>query len=228
MKDWDSSNSRLANPRVLPHFESFLDARMAELVDALDSKSSSREGVRVRPPLRVPFQPSFFMEALIRRGRESDMPALRDIINHYIAHSIVTFEMVEMSLENRKTWFTQFTDTGRYQLFVAEKDKEVVGYAASLRFHQRPAYAPSVMTSIYLHPEHLGQGIGGRIYETLLDELKKAEDVHRAYGLVVLPNPGSEKLHERLGFQVAGVLHEGGYKFGEYHDVRMYEHRLGK
>ena len=31
-----------------------LDARMAELVDALDSKSSSREGVRVRPPLRVP------------------------------------------------------------------------------------------------------------------------------------------------------------------------------
>ena len=29
-------------------------ARMAELVDAPDSKSGSREGVRVRPPLRVP------------------------------------------------------------------------------------------------------------------------------------------------------------------------------
>ena len=228
MKDWDSSNSRLANPRVLHHFERFLDARMAELVDALDSKSSSREGVRVRPPLRVPFQPSFYMEALIRRGRESDMPALRDIINHYIANSIVTFEMVEMSLENRKTWFTQFTETGRYQLFVAEKDKEVVGYAASLRFHQRPAYAPSVMTSIYLHPDHLGQGIGVRIYRELLDELKKVDDVHRAYGLVVLPNPGSEKLHDKLGFQVAGLLHEGGHKFGEYHDVRIYEHRMGK
>ena len=54
------------------------------------------------------------------------------------------------------------------------------------------------------------------------------EDVHRAYGLVVLPNPGSEKLHEKLGFQIAGLLHEGGFKFGKYHDVRMYEHRLGK
>jgi phosphinothricin acetyltransferase len=52
--------------------------------------------------------------------------------------------------------------------------------------------------------------------------------VHRVYGLVVLPNPGSERLHEKLGFQVAGVLNEGGYKFGEYHDVRMYEHRLEK
>ena len=79
------------------------------------------------------------------------MPALRDIINHYITESVVTFEMVEMSLENRKTWFTQFTQNGRYQLMVAELEGRVVGYAASLRFHQRPAYAPSVMTSIYLH-----------------------------------------------------------------------------
>ena len=54
---------------------------MAELVDALDSKSSFRKEVRVRPPLRVPF---LFLMAIIRRGRESDMPALRDIINHYI------------------------------------------------------------------------------------------------------------------------------------------------
>ena len=156
------------------------------------------------------------------------MPALRDILNHYILNSVVTFEMVELSLENRKTWFTQFSDTGRYQLFVAEQAEEVVGYAASLRFHQRPAYAPSVMTSIYLHKDHTGKGIGEKVYSALIEELKKVEDVHRAYGLVVLPNPGSEKLHEKLGFQVAGLLHEGGFKFGKYHDVRMYEHRLGK
>ena len=156
------------------------------------------------------------------------MPYLRDILNHYILNSVVTFEMVELSLENRKTWFTQFSDTGRYQLFVAEEAEEVIGYAASLRFHQRPAYAPSVMSSIYLHPEHTGKGIGEKIYSELIENLKKTEDVHRIYGLVVLPNPGSQRLHEKLGFQIAGLLHEGGYKFGKYHDVRMYEHRLEK
>tara|TARA_B100002019_G_C21130200_1_gene527887 strand:+ start:147 stop:797 length:651 start_codon:yes stop_codon:yes gene_type:complete len=202
-------------------------ARMAELVDALDSKSSFRKEVRVRPPLRVPSK-THILKVNIRRGRESDMSALRDIINHYIRESAVTFEMVEMSLENRKTWFTQFTDNGRYQLMIAELEDQVVGYAASLRFHQRPAYAPSVMTSIYLHPDHTGKGIGEVVYSSLIEELKKVDEVHRAYGLVVLPNPGSEKLHEKLGFQVAGLLHEGGYKFGKYHDVRMYEHRLGK
>ena len=202
---------------------------MAELVDALDSKSSSREGVRVRPPLRVP-PPDILlfkgMDTLIRRGHESDLPALRDILNHYILNTVVTFEMVEMSLENRKTWFTQFREDGRYQLMVAEKNKTVVGYAASLRFHQRPAYAPSVMTSIYIHPNYLGLGIGEQVYSALLENLKAESEAHRAYGLVVLPNEGSVRLHEKLGFRQAGLLSEGGYKFGKFHDVRIYEHRL--
>ena len=43
-----------------------------------------------------------------------------------------------------------------------------VGYAASLRFHLRPAYAPSVMTSIYLAPDHTGKGIGKKVYSALL------------------------------------------------------------
>ena len=168
------------------------------------------------------------MNTIIRRGLESDLPALRDILNHYILNTVVTFEMVELFLENRKTWFTQFREEGRYQLMVAEQEGETIGYAASLRFHQRPAYAPSVMTSIYLHPDHLGKGIGAMVYSALLENLTKEEDVHRAYGLVVLPNPGSVQLHRKLGFREAGLLHEGGYKFGKYHDVRIYEHRLGK
>src|SRR6056300_1257201 len=109
--------------------------------------------------------------AIIRRGRESDMPALRDIINYYITESVVTFEMVEMSLENRKTWFTQFTQDGRYQLMVAELEGIVDGYAESLRFLLRAAYAPSVMTSIYLHKDHTGKGIGVKVYSALIEEL---------------------------------------------------------
>lgn len=43
--------------RKKPLIFAVLKARMAESVDALDSKSSARKGVRVRPPLRVlPYQ----------------------------------------------------------------------------------------------------------------------------------------------------------------------------
>ena len=50
------------------------------------------------------------MNLSIRRATEADLPALRDIINHYIRESAVTFEMEEVSLENRVAWFRQFTE----------------------------------------------------------------------------------------------------------------------
>ena len=166
------------------------------------------------------------MNLSIRRATEADLPALRDIINHYIRESAVTFEMEEVSLENRVEWFRQFTETGRHQLLLGEVDGEVAGYAASVHFHERPAYEPSVMTSVYLSPNHLGQRIGEALYRVLLSELEKTGKVHRAYGLVVMPNPASEKLHEKLDYQEAGLLHEAGYKLGEYHDVKIYERRF--
>ena len=44
----------LRNRRTFQILSYFYNARMAELADALDSKSCSRKGVRVRPPLRAP------------------------------------------------------------------------------------------------------------------------------------------------------------------------------
>ena len=54
--------------------------------------------------------------------------------------------------------------------------------------------------------------------------------------VVVNANQLIERVSWRLGYvnggsasmDLAGLLHEGGYKFGKYHDVRMYEHRLEK
>ena len=166
------------------------------------------------------------MSLLTRHGAEADLPAIRDILNHYILKTAVTFEMEEVSLENRKEWFKQFDTSGRHQMIVAEVDGEVAGYAASVRFHERPAYEPSVMTSVYLSPTFVGKGIGENLYKNLITGLEKSGKVHRVYGLVVLPNPASIKLHEKLNFKGTGLLHEAGYKLGKYHDVRIYEHRF--
>ena len=166
------------------------------------------------------------MNLSIRNGVEADLPAIRDIINHYIVETAVTFDVEEVSLENRREWFKQFDPSGRHQLIVAEVDGTVAGYASSVRFHERPAYQPSVMTSVYVREAQLGQGIGETLYRVLLSALEKTELVHRAYALVVIPNPGSDKLHEKLGFHEAGVLNEAGYKLEQYHDVRIYERRF--
>lgn len=162
-------------------------------------------------------------ELIMRPGRESDLHEILEIHNHFVRETTNTFELDEATLENRIEWFAQFDETGPYQLLVGEGEGGLAGYAASTRFHERPAYAPSVMTSVYLHPDQTGKGIGQQLYQVLLDSLQKTEEVHRVYGLVVIPNPASEHLHEKLGFREAGLLNEAGYKFGTYHSVRIYE-----
>ncbi|MEE4298231.1 MAG: N-acetyltransferase family protein, partial [Pseudomonadales bacterium] len=86
----------------------------------------------------------------------------------------------------------------------------------------RAAYDRSVETSIYLAPAAVGRGLGEPLYRHLLDAID-ATDVHRAYGVITVPNPASIALHERLGFSEVGRLSECGRKFDRWHDVAILE-----
>jgi len=159
----------------------------------------------------------------IRQAEPGDLNRLVEIYNHYVTETHVTFDTEPFAVGARTQWFTQFSDSGPYRLLVAEMDEELVGYASSTRFKQRPAYGTSVETTIYIDPEHLGKGIGRPLYDDLLQRLQNEESVHRAYAGVALPNPGSIALHEKLGFVRVGSYHEVGFKFGKYWDVDWFE-----
>jgi phosphinothricin acetyltransferase len=159
---------------------------------------------------------------LIRRPEQADLPVLLDIYNHYVIHTPVTFDIEPRTLAQRQEWFDTFKHTGRYQCFVAEKSGSPVGWASSHRFHERAAYDTSVSVSVYLGPGHQRKGLGRRLYMALFDALER-EDVHRIYGSITLPNPGSVGLHEAMGFVRIGVQSEVGRKFGKFWDIELYE-----
>ena len=162
----------------------------------------------------------------IRRARSVDLPRLLEIYNHYIEHTHITFDTDPVSLDARRAWLDAFSESGPHQLFVAESNGHVHGYASSGRFRIKPAYARSVETSIYLGPEDCGVGAGGVLYAHLLEVLEADPTVHRAYGGVALPNEGSIALHQRFGFKRLGTWSEVGFKFGRYWDVAWYERAL--
>ena len=157
----------------------------------------------------------------IRRPEPGDLLALTDIYNHYVRESPATFEIEPYSVEQRQKWLAGFASTGRYQCFVALRDGVPAGWASSHRYNERPAYDPTVLTSIYLAPEARGQGLGRRLYATLFRALE-LEDIHRVFAGIVPPNPASTGLHESFGFRLAGTLTEVGRKFGRYWDVATY------
>jgi phosphinothricin acetyltransferase len=162
---------------------------------------------------------------VIRPAEADDLAGVVRILNHYIEHSHVTFDTRPFTPEERRTWFDAFGAAGRHRLLVAQNGTGIVGYASSTAIRPKPAYDPSVETTIYLDPGAVGRGIGRRLYASLLD-LLAAEDVHRAYAGIALPNPASIALHESLGFRHLGTFDEAGRKFGRYWSIGWWERRF--
>ncbi|MGZ4610458.1 MAG: N-acetyltransferase family protein [Actinomycetes bacterium] len=162
---------------------------------------------------------------VVRPGGLGDLPALTDIYNHYVRSGAATFDIAELTVEQRREWLLHYAESGPHRLLVAVVDGEVVGYATSGPFRAKPAYATSVETSVYCRADSTGRGLGRLLYGELFAALA-GEDLHRAYAGVALPNDASVALHERAGFRAVGTYAEVGRKFGRYWDVRWFERAL--
>jgi Sortase and related acyltransferases len=161
------------------------------------------------------------MSTTVRPGTRADLPRIVAIYNHYVEQSVTTFDTEPVTVASRAPWFDGFDGT-RHQLFVMTEADVVIGYAYSGAFRARAAYDRSVETSIYLAPGAVGRGLGEALYRRLLAAVDES-DVHRAYGVITVPNPASIALHERLGFTEVGRLTECGRKFDRWHDVAILE-----
>ena len=161
----------------------------------------------------------------VRFAELADLPELTDIYNHYVLNTAITFDTKPFSAEDRQVWLKQFEPATIHQCLVATRKNTILGYASSARLRPKPAYDSSVETTIYLRPGAEGQGLGTLLYQTLLSNLADL-GVHRAYGIVALPNEASLRLHQQLGFVQIGILNEVGYKFDRFHDTAWLEKRL--
>ncbi|MDA0347221.1 MAG: GNAT family N-acetyltransferase [Verrucomicrobia bacterium] len=161
----------------------------------------------------------------IRHARTADASGINRIGNHYINITPANFKTEPLTLEERETWINSFSESGPYQLFIAEEDNSILGYAGSTKFHDRTAYDTSVATAIYLDPNACTKGIGTRLYTQLFQALAK-EDLNRAFAGITIPNPASEALHLKFGFKKVGIFTEAGRKYDKYWDVLWLEKNL--
>ena len=155
-----------------------------------------------------------------------DLHGITGIYDHYVRTTVHTFDTEPRSSDEWGRWFHRFGVTGRRRLFVSREEGTIRGYALSDTYRDRPAYDPSVLTSVYVAPDHLGEGVGSALYASLLTSLR-GEDVHRAYAAIAMPNVASVRLHEHFGFDQRGYFSEQGRKFDRYWDVAWYELRFG-
>ena len=155
----------------------------------------------------------------IRFATSLDSWALLHIYGQYIDKP-VTFECALPSEEEFAARIECIA--AEYPYLVCEDGDKIVGYAYAHRAQERAAYQWNAELSVYLDRSATERGLGSALYETLIS-LLRLQGIKTVYGCVTLPNPGSERLHKRLGFRRLGVYQSAGFKAGAWHDVAWFE-----
>ena len=160
----------------------------------------------------------------IRTGTAHDALAINNIANWYIENTVVNFDYDPWSLEKRLEWLEQFNrDDSPYHLLVGVDDDEVIGFTCNTRFKPKRAYDSSTEATVYIANGIPSNGRGGRLYQSLMDQIMVEPGLRRVYAYIALPNDPSIRLHERLGFTLVGIMQGVGTKFGRLHDCSLYQ-----
>jgi L-amino acid N-acyltransferase YncA len=170
--------------------------------------------------------PKSLKSLTLRPSVDSDLPAIHAIYAEAVLHGTGTFEtevpdLAEMTRRRAEV-------LGRdLPWLVIEEGEQVLGYAYANYFRPRMAYRFCLEDSIYLHPAHLGRGLGRLL---LAELLARCEALGARQVLAVIgdsQNAGSIGVHQALGFTHTGLLKSAGWKFGRWLDVVMMQRQLG-
>lgn len=157
---------------------------------------------------------------MIRDISINDAKRIAEIYNYYIKSTVITFEE-DVVTENEMIERIK-TTSSNLPWIVYEENNEILGYAYAREWKSRCAYKYSVESTVYLHQNKHGKGLGTKLYQELLKRIRN-NNVHAIIGGIALPNNASIALHEKLGFEKVAHFKEVGYKFEKWIDVGYWE-----
>jgi L-amino acid N-acyltransferase YncA len=163
---------------------------------------------------------------VIRASREADMPAVQRIYAHHVMHGFGSFEEEPPDLAELMRRRAEYLSR-RLPYLVAELDGRIVGYAYAGPYRTRSAYRFTVENSIYVDPAQTGRGIGGKLLAELIAQCTALGFRQMIAVIGDSANAGSIKLHEALGFKLAGTFRSVGRKRGRWLDSVMMQLMLG-
>ncbi len=174
---------------------------------------------------------------VIRASREADMPAVHRIYAHHVLHGFGSFEEEPPDLAELMRRRAEYLSR-RLPYLVAELDvrtdgrtdgdRRVVGYAYAGPWRTRTAYRHTIENSIYVDPAHTGLGVGRKLMAELIAQCTALGYRQMIAVIGDSANAPSIKLHEAMGFVLAGNLRAVGRKRGRWLDSVMMQRPLGE
>jgi L-amino acid N-acyltransferase YncA len=149
----------------------------------------------------------------VRAATVEDLPSVREIYNHYVANTTVTFDESPMTLRALKSKFAHMQKLG-FPFLVAESPSgEILGFAYVYPWKEKAAYRYTVENSIYLGPAATGKGLGRGLMAQLIERSREAGIKEIVAVIADRGAEGSIRLHEQFGFKEIGRMGRVGFKF---------------
>lgn len=153
----------------------------------------------------------------LRDAVPEDAAAVAELYNWYVTHTTATFQYdlsTEdfqreniLSVQQRAPFLVAVNATGR-----------LCGFACAHPWRTRQAFAWDVELTVYCAHDCVGQGVGKRLYQALIDGVCQ-RGYCNAVALVTSQNRESCAFHKALGFKKIGTEPRTGYKFGQWLDL---------
>ncbi len=161
--------------------------------------------------------------SVIREARESDLPAIAEIYNYYVANSTCTFATEPEGPAYWQAWLTSHDK--QHPAIVMEQDGRVVGWGSLTPWNKRCAYRFSIEDSVYVQTGLHRRGIGNALLGELI-RLARELEFRNIVAQISNDQLASERLHAQHGFCLAGRLESIGYKFDRWIDVGIWQLKL--
>lgn len=155
--------------------------------------------------------------------QDTDFPIVKEIYDHYVEHTTVTFHTEKISIPELKQVIS--INHPIYKSYLIDYNNHVCGYCYISQFKNRQAYNRTAEITIYLKPDFSGKSIGKPVIEKL-EEIARRHNIHVLIGVITGDNYPSIKLFQKCGYEKCAHYIEVGEKFNKLLDVVAYQKTL--
>jgi L-amino acid N-acyltransferase YncA len=153
----------------------------------------------------------------IRDARADDWARVSEIYWDGMRDGLATFET---EVPSREMW-----EAAHPLRLVAEREGQIVGFAALSPASSRHCYAGVGENSVYVARHAQGQGVGRALLDKLISRARR-EGFWTIQTSIFPENRASLALHERCGFRIVGTRERIAKRDGVWRDTVFLEKRL--